>query len=279
MKHYYFLVLLLLSAFCVNASAQITVDKSKIKAFTPTQSYTPAKVAPTHAPQSDEVVAKAYGIRCYDDIRGSVQEFVSFYVNEPSKIKVEKDLSDYYIRSAAYANGNYYMINSLDGMCAYHLIAMNMDTYETQIVASYDIDDYEAAIIFLDMTYDNTTSTMYGIGYDLETAVTNEENEEEIEVDLVLVTIDLETGKMTSVGHQGYCNIVAVAADNYGYLWGLDSNGELWDISKIDGQPGEPMGNSTDIPASMQSMSFHPENNTLYWTGFSVVNEAANGFL
>lgn len=278
MKNYYFLVLLLLSAFCVNASAQITVDKSMIKAFTPTQSYTPAKVAPTYAPQSDEVVAKAYGIRCYDATQGAVQQFVSFDVNNPGSIKLEKDLSEYFIRAAAYANGYYYMINSLDGLCAYHLLAMNLETFEIDTIATYEINDYEAAIIFSDMTYDSSTSTMYGLGYDLETAIIDEENENSMEVELALVTIDLNNGDMTCVGHQNFCNIVTLAADNYGYLWGIDGNGDLWDINKANGKPGEAMGYSSVLPTSLQSMSFHPENNTLYWCGFSATETTSSGF-
>lgn len=279
MKNFYTLVLLLLSAICLHATAQLTVDKSRIGGFVPSQGYTPAKVAPTYAPQSDDVVAKAYGIRCYEDNRGAVQELVSFYVNNPSNIKVETDLSDVYIRSAAYADGFYYMINSIDGMCAYHLIALDMESYEMEIIASYDIGDYEADIIFLDMAYDHTTSTMYAVGYDLQTAEIIEENDNEIEVELALLTIDLETGEMKSVGHQDYCNIISLAADNEGKLWGMDVNGKLWSINKENGQPIEAVVTTSDIPSSLQSMCFHPEDNTLYWAGFSVVLNSANGFL
>ncbi len=278
MKKTLFILITLITVCYYNATAQITVNKNEIKSFTSgVHAITTTHSSPSYAP-SDEVIAKAYGIRTYDEERGSVQEFVSFDINNPGTITTEKDLSEYYMRAAAEANGYYYMINSRDGMCAYDLLEMDLETLTIDTVASYTVDDYESAIIFLDMTYDYNTGTMYGIGYDLETAL-GSDNEDEIEVELALVKIDLSTGRMTAVGHQGYCGLLTIAADNEGYLWGLDSEGELWDINKSNGKPGEPMGYASDRPASLQSMCFDPKTNILYWSGFSVSGEIGNGFL
>ncbi len=273
------LLLILSLLMCITVTSQLHVSTRKIKSYISTEQYTtPINTHYHTSAANDEVTAKAYGIRCYDATQGSTQQFVSFDVNNPNKIDLEKDLSQYYIRAAAHANGFYYMINSRDGMCPYDLLAMDMETLQVDTIASYDVNDYESAIIFLDMTYDETTSTMYGIGYDLETAIVDDNNEEELEVKLALVTIDLIDGSMTCIGHQDSCNLLTLAADNKGYLWGLDSNGELWNINKSTGHPGEGWGYATDVPSLLQSMCFHPENNILYWCGFSSDEFSAEGF-
>lgn len=269
------LILILISNCAI---AQLKVAKSQITSYTTTvRTSLPPILSPDKQSEDEDIIAKAYGIRTYQAERGSVQEFISFDVNNPGKITIEKDLSDYYIRAAAYANEYYYMINSRDGLCSYDLLRLDVETMFVDTVRSYTVDDYEAAIIFLDMTYDSTTETMYGIGYDLETAIEDDFGES-LEVELALVKIDLTTGTITAVGHQGFCGLITLASDNYGSLWGLDNEGNLWDINKFNGRPGEPMGYTTDIPSLLQSMSFHPTNNRLYWTGFSASEDSGEGF-
>lgn len=231
----------------------------------------------------EEIIGMAYGIRAYDDIIGADQKLVSFYLNDPGTIKVVKDLSDYYIRAASFANGKYYMINSADGLATYDLLELDFETMEIRTIASYDISDYEAALIFLDMAYDQKSETMYGIAYDLETGETTD-SDDVIEVDMALVKIDLLTGEMTAVGHQSYCSLITIAVDRRGDMWGLDSNGELWDINKSTGRPTDTYGYATDLPTSLQSMTFNSNDNRLYWSGFSVKTDqsgtqAGYGFL
>lgn len=280
------LLFILLLTFAGNTTAQIHIDKNRIKSYTPTHEHSSVQTKETALKTAfsadTETVARAYGIRVYDDQQGATQQFVSFSIDNTEDIKLEKDLSQYYIRAATEVDGFYYMINSRDALCAYDLLSMDLETLTIDTIASYDISDYASAIIFLDMTYDNVNHTMYGIGYDLETAIGQEEDEE-IDVELALLKIDLETGKVTSVGSQGFCNIITLAADAEGYLWGLDSDGNLWDINKNTGIPTEAYGYTTDIPTSLQSMTFNPADNNLYWTGFKIttvgLNEIGNGFL
>lgn len=273
--------LLLITTFlllCTTATAQMSINKGAIKAFAGNRNYAPTEaVIDNTANNTDNTVAeKAYGIRVYDDTQGAVQQFVSFDINATDKITQERDLSDYYIRAAAEAEGYYYMINSRDGLCAYDLLAMDMKTLDIDTIASYDITNYASAIIFLDMTYDATTKTMYGIGYDLETVVS--EDDETVDVQWALVKVDLTSGDVTNVGTQGYCNILTVAADAEGYLWGLDNEGNLWDINKRNGKPGEAYGYTLDIPSSLQSMTFNPNDGNLYWAGFKADGDAGKGF-
>lgn len=266
MKKITTLLLLMFAGIASTGSlAQLVVKMQNLKPYAITQQcYT----AVTTVADSD-ITPKAYGIRVYDETLGSVQQFVSFDIDKPSEITVEKDLSQYFIRAAAQANGHYYMINSVDGICCYHLLDMDLESMAIDTIASYDILTYEANIIMLDMTYDAQSSTMYGIGYDLDKATVSEDGET-VEVELALLKIDLATGEMTGVGSQGYCELVAIAADNDGYLWGLDVEGNLWDVSKRNGKPSEVYGYATDIPSSLQSMSFNPADNTLYWCGFTI---------
>lgn len=280
MKRNYLLVILMLAISILPLSAQLKVNKSAIKAFNaPSRSEVVAK----QMPSNQELVGKAYGVRVYSDDSIENHQLVSFDLSTPNEINVEKELTDLYIRAAAYADGTYYMINSVDGIVAYDLIALDMNTYEMRTVASYDLYSYGAALIFLDMAYDKTTQTMYGIAYDLTTSESTGD-EEEIEVELSLVKIDLTTGEITQVGHQNFCSLVCLAANAEGYLWGLDINGELWEVSKRNGKPTDCYGYAADLPYSIQSMAFNDNDNHLYWAGFSATtdnegNQIGNGFL
>ena len=279
MKKLLLINFLIIAALCNIATAQIAIKKNDIKTFT-TKTFTPNQQRAINyaSPANNSgLTAQAYGIRAYDQERGAVQEFVSFYIDLSDTIVTIKDLSDYYIRAAAYANGYYYMANSQDGMCTYDLLAMDMETFDIDTIASYTIENYESAIIFSDMTFDSTTGNMYGIGYDLETAI-SEDDDNTLEVELALLKIDLTTGKMTNIGHQSFCNLVTIACDNKGELWGIDSNGKLWSIDKSNGMPLEVKGSSTDIPSTLQSMCFNPADGQLYWSGFSVKNNIGTGF-
>lgn len=279
MKKLLFINFLIIVALCNISTAQIAIKKNDIKTFTSTTLAPKQQRAINYALPANNsgLTAQAYGIRAYDQERGAVQEFVTFYIDLTDTIVTIKDLSDYYIRAAAYANGYYYMANSRDGMCTYDLLAMDMETLSIDTITSYSIDDYEAAIIFSDMTYDSTTGYMYGVGYDLETATSNDDDDT-MEVQLALLQIDLISGKMTNIGHQSFCNLVTLACDSKGELWGLDSEGKLWSIDKSNGMPIEVKGSSSDIPSTLQSMCFNPADGQLYWSGFSVTNEIGTGF-
>lgn len=278
------LIALIATLLIVPSHSQTIMKKSAIKAFESTcnQQILPIIENTLHSQTTDNI-GKAYGVRVYGDGLTGNQQFVSFDLSNPGEITIEKELENLYIRAAAYADGTYYMINSDDGMVAYDLIALNIATMEILTIASYDLYAYGSALIFLDMAFDCSTDTMYGLAYDLETGITTD-NEDEVEIEMALVEINLETGEITCVGHQNLSNLITIAFDENGSLWALDMTGELWEINKSNGKLIDAYGYTLDSPSSLQSMTFNPNNNQLYWTGFSISsdttgNQIGNGFL
>ena len=85
------LLLIFSLLMCITVTSQLHVSTRKIKSYISTEQYTTPINTHYHTSAANvEVTAKAYGIRCYDATQGSTQQFVSFDVNNPNKIDLEK---------------------------------------------------------------------------------------------------------------------------------------------------------------------------------------------
>ncbi|MCH5220648.1 MAG: T9SS type A sorting domain-containing protein [Muribaculaceae bacterium] len=104
----------------------------------------------------------------------------------------------------------------------------------------------------VEMTYDYSTSTMYGIKSGAE----------------YLMTIDLTTGQTTQKGlfREGtnYLYMLALACDTDGTLYGIASDNNLYTIDKSNGACTL-VGNTGADAAFTQSMDFDRNNHVLYW--------------
>ena len=223
-------------------------------------------------------VSKAYGIRVYSnswgtDIRRS--ELVSFDVDKPQDIAVEQSFDNKLVRAAAYVDGTYYMIESDDGYVAYRFSAYNTDTKQYRVIKEYKISDLENALMFQCMTYDSKSNRIYAYAFDIRNS---SGDGEELEIPFELFTIDPATGAATLVGENSMKQILTLAADANGCLYGMDTEGTLWGVNKTRGTLSGEEGYAPLQPKSMQSMAFDTKNNLLYWAGFTESDGNGKGF-
>ena len=153
----------------------------------------------------------------------------------------------------AYANGRYYMMlsddyagNMFEGLCSYNLSDNTAD-----IGSLYQ--EYGCA----DMTYDYSTSTMYGIMVINGGAPTKS----------TLVSIDLNTGDKKTIASISE-NVKALACTYFGDLYAMTANGQLCLLNKDNGRLTY-IGETGIVTSSTeaQSMEFDRSTNQLYWSG------------
>lgn len=223
---------------------------------------------------ADDVVSKAYGIRVYNDTKQSCADVVSFNVDNPNGLTIEEELKKP-IRAAAYCEGVYYLIESDDAMVAYRLSSYDMATKKYTVIKEYSLSDAENALIFQCMNYDSTDKKFYAYAFDIKNSI---QEGETLDVPFCLYTIDVTTGKTTLIGENDRTQILTLASDKNGILYGIDTLGILWSINKETGMPIIDEGASYCEPSNLQSMAFDNKNNILYWSGFKTENNKGVGF-
>ena len=152
----------------------------------------------------------------------------------------------------AFAVDTYYFIYSSDyqGYIYNGLSTMNLDN---RIIGAVDQSQpYQCS----DMTYDVTTSTMYGL--QVRNAGENYPH--------TLITIDLKSGAKTNVGEVA-TPMAGIACNNWGEMYGIGYDGNLYEIDKGNASLKlvGPTGIMTDQEQA-QSMEFDRDSGMLYWT-------------
>lgn len=216
------------------------------------------------------VYEKAYGVRVYDDV-GSKNAIVSFYTDNPSYIMDEINLDGLIVRAAAYADGAYYLMVAPTFTCD-SLVKVDMTTGLRETIAVYELrKDLAVRLIVTDMTYDVTTSKLYALAVDVNEINMQDPN---AEINLNLYTIDPTTGEAVYVGGQPSINLVTIAANSEGYLYGVDVNGTLWSINKRNGKPEEELSMAEVEASSLQSADFSERDGSMYWTRFNGIGNS-----
>jgi len=258
---------------CATANAALRHIPQQLLKKMPTQfapqghNATAAKVIPISKAASDGTAPKAYGVRIYSDAAGNSNAIVSFDVDNPAEIKEEMPLDGYTIRGGVCVDGIFYLIDAPE-FIAYRLLAVDINTKQIKTIATYEgLSSPEAALIITDMTYDPSTGNVYLLAYDLQY---DDTSYGEDQFALGLFTLNIKTGLTTAVGYQYYNNFVTIAASADGDLFGLDDEGTLWLIDKTTGVAEWDLCYITDLPSSLQSMSFDHDSGLLYWSGFFV---------
>lgn len=207
---------------------------------------------------------KAYGVRVYDNV-GSKSAIVSFYTDNPSYIMDEIPLDGLTVRAATYANGAYYLMAAPAYTCD-SLVKVDMATNQRKTIAVYKLQqDLAVRLIVTDMTYDATTSKIYALAADVNDVDVENPN---VDINLNLYSIDPNTGEAVYIGGQPTINLVTIAADYGGDLYGMDTNGTLWSINKQNGKPEEELASAEVEAASLQSADFSDLDGSMYWTRF-----------
>lgn len=173
----------------------------------------------------------------------------SISVSDPTQMEMIH-ASELNVTSGTYVNGKVYLQTYYD-IYPVSLVAKDDITGKETVIAEYGSEDP----IFLDMTYDETSNTLYAIGGDYYAEA------------IALYSIDLETGDYTELFYL-YSNMLTLAADKDGNLFGIDDLGSFCEIN-VEEQYSMELGYTGEWPMYVQSMAFDMEDNTLYWAGFT----------
>ena len=110
-----------------------------------------------------------------------------------------------------------------------------------------------------DLAYDSANHILYGL-----TSATRPQ----------LVTIDLITGEMTTVG-SGLSNVMAITCDDQGTLYAIRSMSyggaasQLWTVNTATGEWGEVVLESEELPGSYYAQSLAWKDGTFYWAQYN----------
>ena len=146
--------------------------------------------------------------------------FASFSTDTPEDIQVysEPDDTVQYLFAGAYLNGKLYGFNNLR-----NFIWVDPETYKATIIKSADNNSSVSSIyVFLDMTYDYSTETMY-VSYMDTQGVSH------------LGTVNLSTGTVTSVATPAELYF-GLACTKEGKLYAMISTGEFVSVNKANGR-------------------------------------------
>lgn len=147
-----------------------------------------------------------------------------------------------------YVDGKYHMVNYMD---IFGFIIANYHIYNTETWETIYSADVDATSVATDMTFDPITGNVYGCFF-------NEDLD-----GYVFGTMDLETGTTTKIADLPLTMYV-VAANSKGEIYGIGNDGVLYSINKSTGETTS-IGNTGVSPKYIQSGTFDPKTDKLYW--------------
>jgi hypothetical protein len=196
-------------------------------------------------------VVELRGYRIFDGswtTGNTPRSFVQFSTANPSVVTTVNNYTFSGNANSAvageYANGNLYFYtanidNTTGQTTLVDFIQANAEDF-TQ-TARAPITEYVA-----DMTFDPTTNKLYGASYDES-----------------LVSIDFETGELTTIGNFGR-GLFTLACNSKGDLYGIDIQGDFCSVNKTTGAT-RVIGNTGFLPNWNQSMAFDQKTDRLFW--------------
>ena len=194
---------------------------------------------------------KLFGYRVYDAEETSSEGFVSFHSNNPENITRENDYVPAEATASLYAgteaNGFFYTYSVT-------VYGPNINPKSFIKISTHtwtDVFVKPISTVPRDMTYDATTNVMYGI-----TATSSDDPS-------TLVTINMETGAMTSIGTLGR-HALTLGCSPAGVLFVVDAAGNLCTVNKTSGAVTV-IGATGIEPYYVQSMAFDQQTGRLFW--------------
>lgn len=167
------------------------------------------------------------------------------HTNVPEKAVYEKEVTpdDNLLQAGEYVGDKFYGFTGTWQAAPADFVSMDVNTWTPTFSAA-------TSTYVIDMTYDYTTSTMYGLGL--------------VNGVLGLCTIDVATGFCDGVGTIDK-SFYTIACDAAGHLYGIASDGVLYTIDKSTGAATAvgPTG-VTDV-MYLQSMTFDRKSGRLFW--------------
>lgn len=258
MKNRYLLLSLFLLLFFIPSWGQNLSDAFRTEessSLTDKSYRSPALKAVAELPDKDvygylvyEMGRKDFGIATFN-----MSDLANVTMLYPNSTLPEEDGS-IVASSGTYADGKYYLFYGKivdGGTIPMQLKTVDLEAGEYTTVRNYTISPSEVNVIFNDMTYDYSTSTLY--------AVTQGEFSS-------LVTIDKETGDLKKVYDLGIL-FGELAASYNGQLYGITKDGEeFYKINKNTGKCTLVGYTGVSQASFLQDMEFDHDSEILYWT-------------
>jgi hypothetical protein len=180
----------------------------------------------------------SYGYIAYDPGGGS-NGLAEILLDDPNSVTLFGPAAADFIAAADWVDGEYYG-------CIYGgtLVHYDMDNNSWETIGSTGD--------FVGMAYVNSEATMYGLTFGGE-----------------LVTVDLATGATTSIG-TGNPNMITMACDNAGNLYGVDLGTDTWgSIDKTSGA-WTSIGSVGFDCSYAQDAGLDRATNTIFWAAYDV---------
>ena len=193
-----------------------------------------------------------YGTVIFSEAWEEESEYGVYAIPAEANTSLTKVYGDYQFRTnggAVYHNGNYYIIKGEDygdGVASVTCLVYDAEAWE-------QTDELELPANFFtaDLSVDPTTNTVYGV------CASYDGGQE-------LCRLDFEAGRRELVGALSE-QLVALAIDATGLIYGIGADGVLYRISSADAAMTA-IGDTGVSPAYLQSATFDWGTGTLYWT-------------
>lgn len=196
-----------------------------------------------------------YGFSVYDSQDYDKFGIVTFDIANPGTTTLKYRLEDGYkfdqASAATFAKGKYYVF--ADDAISFNpksFGAVNLETGDREIIKTLAASTPK----FADITYDYSTSTMYGI-----------------QGDTKLVTINLGNGEVQNKGNFNIAPgvmMLTIASTYEGQLYGITSAGHFVSINKETAKVTLIGATGMTLNPCTQSMDFDHKTGRLYWTGY-----------
>lgn len=210
------------------------------------------------AAANSSYVPTIYGIVIYDNTWTSATRARGVYSfqGSPSGCNtITAELTDNSIFNAASGygyNGSYGFVGTANG--SYNYFQYNVEDW-TQTAS---VEQWSGTSIGLDLTYDPTTSKVYGVFPNSSYGADH----------YILGSIDYTKSynNVTAIGDfEKTDTIVALACNANGQIYGINYDGTLYKINKENGEKTEVGKTGVDASTYLQSATFDPKTGNLYW--------------
>ena len=211
--------------------------------------------------------SRAYGIQVYSEsmAEGDHQKLVSFPLEKPADVRVEKEFTDFNVMAATCNDGTYYMLLTDDGLVPSKFVTYDLTRKTVTEVKNYRIADLAAALMVTDMTYDPTSDVIYAMAANLAEGTLVGDD---FDAPFGLYKIDITNGAAELVGYEETAMIIALASNDY-ELWGVDQEGNVWIVDKLRGRLDDIMYSTGIDAVGLQSMAYDFEGGHFYWPSYT----------
>lgn len=222
-----------------------------------------SRLAPAPSPSGAAPLYAGDGVTLYGDViysdaweETSDYGVYSFSATATPRLTAASETGDYNFRAnggAVYKDGHFYMLRGDESSCTYY--DYNTDSWEEE-----NEDEVSPLWMATDFAVSPTDGKIYGAMADGRGGQ-------------VLGTVDFDGGRRTEIGSLSH-NLCALAADAYGNLYGIGTDGGFYKVDAADATETF-VGPTGVAPASLQSATIDLASGRLFWAATTTADVGA----